>query len=281
MEAQLFAATPPLEALKTQISRFMGRKLSKRGKTRKMVFIDIKKAHLFSKVTREIFIELPWEDKEEGKIGVLDYCLYGTRDAAANFEATYTQVLTTDDVFRQGLASPSLFCSESLDMELLVHGDDFAAVGDDDAIEALVKMLRGVFELKVRAILGPEPGDDREVRVLNRIIRYVSDERGERIEYEADPRHAELIVAQLGLAGAKSVTTPGTKLKAEEALAKSPALGPSETRLYRSVTMRAQYLSSERGDLQFVVGEKCRRRFSRSQSRRLSVDYRVCVCAVF
>ena len=79
-------------------------------------------------------------------VGLLQHSLYGTRDAAANFEKTYTEVLVADDVFAQGLGSPVLFYSEVLDMELLVHGDDFVGVGDEDAILTLVKMLSAVFE---------------------------------------------------------------------------------------------------------------------------------------
>ncbi len=116
---------------------------------------------------RQIFIELPWDDRPEGMIGLLKYSLYGTRDAAANFEKTYTEVLVANDVFEQGLGSPVLFYSQVLDMELLVHGDDFVGAGDEDAILTLVKMLSAVFELKVRAQLGPDRSDAKEVRVLN------------------------------------------------------------------------------------------------------------------
>ena len=126
-------------------------------------------------------------------------------------------MLVANEVFEQGLGSPVLLFSEVVDMELLVHGDDFVGVGDEDAALTLVTMLSAVFELKVRAQLGPDRNDAKEVRVLNRMIRYVNDDRGERAEYEADPRHAELIVSQLGLQRAKSVTTLGLKLKAEEA----------------------------------------------------------------
>ena len=46
----------------------------------------------------------------------------------------------------------------------------------------------------------------QEIRHLNRIIRWAEDS----IEYEADQRHADLIVEQLGLKDAKPLSSPGT-----------------------------------------------------------------------
>ena len=50
----LFAATPPLEALKILFSLAA----SEKGH-RVLGFIDIKKAHLYAKATRDVYIELP------------------------------------------------------------------------------------------------------------------------------------------------------------------------------------------------------------------------------
>ena len=43
--------------------------------------------------------------------------------------------------------------------------------------------------LKVVGVFGSGKDDQKELRVLNRIIRY----RPEGIAYEADPRHAEIL----------------------------------------------------------------------------------------
>ena len=45
--------------------------------------------------------------------------------------------------------------------------------------------------------------------MLNRTIRY--DKETGVLEYEADQRHAELIIRTLGLENAKPVSTPGEK----------------------------------------------------------------------
>ena len=46
-----------------------------------------------------------------------------------------------------------------------------------------------------------------EIKILNRVVRITS----EGLEYEADPRHTELITGSLGLTAANAVKTPGVK----------------------------------------------------------------------
>ena len=67
------------------------------------------------------------------------------------------------------------------------------------------------------------------------------------MEYEPDPRHAELIVKSLNLDRAKGVTTPSVKKRMEEVLATFPQLDASQTRL-----------SQDRPDLAFSVKELAR-----------------------
>ncbi len=75
------------------------------------------------------------------------------------------------------------------------------------------------------------------MKVLNRSLRYT--EHG--IEKEADLRHAELIIEQLGLASAKALINPS----AEEG--KRPDdeehLNPQYTTQYKSVVARATWIS--------------------------------------
>eukprot|EP00973_Karenia_brevis_P014823 2023223-Karenia_brevis.AAC.1 len=50
------------------------------------------------------------------------------------------------------------------------------------------------FEIKVRAVLGPEEKDDKEVTILGRLIRWTD----EGVEYEADPKHRSIILEYFG-----------------------------------------------------------------------------------
>ena len=83
--------------------------------------------------------------------------------------------------------------------------------------------------------LGFEERDLKEMRVLNRILRITSDA----LLYEANPRHAEILIRSFNLEGAKSVVTPGVKQPVDE---EDPDLIDSEG----AVTIR-QMLSESRG----------------------------------
>ena len=76
----LFAATPSPEAKKMLFSLFVSKE--------KMCldFIDVSRAYLHAKSSRKMYVELPPEDAQEGMCGILDKSMYGTRDAAQNWE---------------------------------------------------------------------------------------------------------------------------------------------------------------------------------------------------
>ena len=71
----------------------------------------------------------------------------------------------------------------------MVHGDGFAAVGDPKHLESTEAALSEAYKIKT----------EKEVRILNEAVRIA--DAG--IEMEADPRHPELVVKELGLIGAR------------------------------------------------------------------------------
>ena len=73
--------------------------------------------------------------------------------------------------------------------------------------------MNSKYTAKWLATVGGEPGDDKEALFLNRVVRYCpADEHGEeRLEIEVDSRHAQRIIADLGLQSAKAVDTPAVK----------------------------------------------------------------------
>ena len=69
-----------------------------------------------------------------------------------------------------------------------------------------MKRLKKEFKIKTSKI-GQDTKDEKELKILNRIVRYT--DHG--IELEADLRHAELIVSQLGLTESKELTCPAAE----------------------------------------------------------------------
>ena len=88
----------------------------------------------------------------------------------------------------------------------MVHGDDLTALGLQDDLNWYETELAKTFKLKIRGRLG-ENTELKEMRILNRVITIT--EKG--IQYEADPRHAELMIRNLNLSESKGVKTPGVK----------------------------------------------------------------------
>ena len=78
----LFAATPPLEGKRLLESRAVMRRKDRRK--RKLVFIDVKKAHLNPRCYEDVYIELPEEaGRPKAVCGKLRFWLYGFRRAAS------------------------------------------------------------------------------------------------------------------------------------------------------------------------------------------------------
>ena len=109
--------------------------------------------------------------------------------------------------FKLGEASPCCFYRKEDDVCCVVHGDDFAFEGPPKALEEVTASLKEVWLIKVRATLGPEATDDKEVSILNRIIRWTEDS----LLYEADPRHVEKLLRDAGLEDCNALGTPGVK----------------------------------------------------------------------
>ena len=64
----------------------------KDGRRRKLMFIDVRKAHLNPECDQDVYIELPEEcNAGSGSCGKLNYWLYGFRPAAAAWEKLYAQ----------------------------------------------------------------------------------------------------------------------------------------------------------------------------------------------
>lgn len=164
---------------------------------------DISNAYFFAPATRDIFIELPPEDAEPGMVGKLEKSLYGTRDAALNWAEAYTKVLIAMG-YEKGTSSPCSFHHAEWDVSTVVHGDDFLREGPMWGLDKMNSALAASFQVKTE-IIGPDPGQQLEARVLNRVIRW--EDTG--ITWEPDPRHAEIMVEQMGFNGGRPLKIPG------------------------------------------------------------------------
>ena len=260
----LYAATPPPESLKTVISACAS---AQEGlHPFRVMAIDVKRAYFYAPATRPLFVKIPKEDLEKGdekNVARLKLSLYGTRDAALNWTTTYTEFLVGLG-FVKGKGCTCNF-QHPKGLMLTVHGDDFTSTGSTRDLAWLKVQFETKFEITAK-VLGPEAGQEREIRVLNRILRWESNG----IVYEPDQRHAEMIIRDLSLETAGSVLTPGTR--AEHDVASAPSGMPSieledepelmsaeDSTRFRGLAARCKYLAQDRADIQFACKEASRR----------------------
>ena len=97
----------------------------------KIDFIDIRRAYFYAKARRDVYVKLPPEDQEEGMCGKLNKAMYGTRDAAQNWEEEYCEALINMG-FSHGQSSPCVFYHKKRNLRVVVHGDDFTALGSPE-----------------------------------------------------------------------------------------------------------------------------------------------------
>ncbi|CAE8656778.1 unnamed protein product [Polarella glacialis] len=222
-DAELYATTPPLEALRFLISAAAtSRRRTGRGEAggarraveKKLLFVDARRAYFNSVSTTLTYVQLPEEDADVG------------RPRAAGPTA---------------LGASSSWSTETTSF-----------IGVDVDLDWIQTALALKFEIKVRGRLGGGSGDVQEMRILNRVVQW--SRTG--ITYEADQRHAELIIQQFDPSVANAVVAPGEKdRKPEEWF---PPLDAAGSSAYKATAARLNFLSTDRPDIAYACKESCR-----------------------
>ena len=136
-----------------------------------------------------------------------------------------------------------------------MHGDDYVSTAMPEQLE----WLKGQFEKKYiikTHWLGPGGQHSREIKILNRIVGW---DNVKGITFEADPRHAEIIIKQLKLEDAKAVSTLGTKEEGRTKTDCEERLEEDQASQYRAIIARCNYIFLDRPDLSLAAKELARR----------------------
>ncbi len=112
----------------------------------------------------------------------------------------------TEAGFAQGSHSECVFHHNEKDVRAVAHEDEFTVLGSRVGLDWLRVATQRRMKAKFKARLkSRRPG---AVRILSRIVTVTS--RG--LDYEADQRHEEILMKDMGIdEGSKGVTTPGSK----------------------------------------------------------------------
>ena len=184
------------------------------------------------------FVALLIEDPEHGSTcGLLLKHMYGIQAAADGWQQEYSQT-PIDLGFRQGVASPCVFRHEARSLVTSVHGDDFTTAGAKPNLDWFEKELEARYELREGGRVGPGDEDDKEGRVLQRVVRWTNDG----LEHGADPRQIERLIESQGLDDScKTVVTPGLKPTKERMEEEKPLRSKLQTP-YRADGARCNYV---------------------------------------
>ena len=124
---------------------------------------------------------------------IAEKSMYGTRDAAQNWELEYTEMMTEAGL-KQGSYSACVFYHEQKNVRVLVRGDDLTVLGPSKSLDWFCGVVQQRMEVKFEGRL--ERGKPGAVRILTRMVTVT--ENG--LEYEADQRHAEILMKDMGIA---------------------------------------------------------------------------------
>ena len=95
--------------------------------------------------------------------------------------------------FRQSGHNPSVNWHPVRHLKTLVHGDEFVTSGHRQNVQWFNLQLED--RLEIMNSVGGGAGDKREECILVRIVRYTEDGW----QLEADQRHGELLIKEMGL----------------------------------------------------------------------------------
>ena len=113
-----------------------------------VALVDVRRACFYAPARRRVFVVLPpgdYQPGDEHMCGVLQYSLYGMRDATQNWEEVLTSTLS-DLKLTRGIACPCVWrgCIKGEDIVATVHGDDITIGGKRSA----VKMISNRYEIR-------------------------------------------------------------------------------------------------------------------------------------
>ena len=130
-----------------------------------------------------------------------------------------------------------------------VHGDDIFVAGPRRDIAKMEATLKKRWETRDQMI-GPEPSDQKELRILNRTLRWCKDG----LVFAANLTHGREVVDEMRLSKSKPVSSPATRDGA--ARCRSDELKPldeEEKRLHQRIVAKLNCPAHDRLDLKYAT----------------------------
>ena len=113
----------------------------------KLELIDVRRAYFHAKARRLIHVKLPEEDYVKGVCGKLIKAMYGTRDAAQNWDWEYVEFMEGIG-FRRRNSPPCTFWHDAKGIRAVIHGDDFILLSNEVALDWFCEKIQERFGVK-------------------------------------------------------------------------------------------------------------------------------------
>ena len=247
----LYAATPPIEALRIVVSS------ATTGSREKVLMVnDVSRAYFYAPCDEDIYVDLCEEDRdigEEHMCGKLVKAMYGTRTAARMWQREVANTLR-EAGFSAGRTSPCLFYHAPRDIMVFLHGDDFVSSGSPEDLKWFETVLRAKYCITT-TFIGEDPKFEKQATVLNRLVRW---QPGEGVTIEADPRHVEILIDSTEVQNERTLTVTGER-DAGNTRDNAENLTAPLVSKYRADIARLNYLATDRPDLMYAVKELARK----------------------
>lgn len=120
-------------------------------------------------------------------MGKLRKAMYGTRDAPHIWSVTVKQQMMSIWI-ESSVLHPSLYWHKkrAARSPCTVHVEDSLCIGKTSELQWMYKQLQGTHDSKCSML---EPGSEKEVRYLTRVLR-----GGDGVEWECGPQHASMLL---------------------------------------------------------------------------------------
>ena len=236
----MYAPTPPLAAARYLLSTCASRGKSGPGNHR-ILLLDIRKAFLYGKILRTVYIGLPSEDpmSEVGNmVGKLDKAMYGTRDASAAWQADLEKTMI-ELGFRPVVSTPCLCYHPLWRIRVVGHVDDLMCVGPRSGLDIFLEKLKVVYELTLK-FLGPDAGEEQQGKFLGRSICW----RTDGLTWTGNVKLVKEALDEWDMREANEVETPGMTDEYDvQSLLNADLMSKESAAKYRRTAAKLNYLA--------------------------------------
>eukprot|EP00959_Pyramimonas_sp_CCMP1952_P105543 2206627-Pyramimonas_sp.AAC.1 len=198
----------------------------------------------------DVCVVPPSGEEEPRVVWQLRKALHGTRRASKPFQHKVIGTLI-DQGFIRMLVTVMVFCHVQTGIYIMMHGDDFMAVGTPEDLRWLSEILEAKFEVKRPPFVGHAAagGEATPGNFLKRTVGWT--EKG--FHWEGDAKRARTVVEAYGKLPAARGISSASKSIGKEVPTALDKLGYAEKKLFQSAALAALYLAAGRPGIQFAT----------------------------